>query len=161
MSKQKRNMTPLFWVDLTFKWYGDDMVFRVFIAAILFRINGKNGHLDENNYRHCYGIFFSKVAFWKLLDHSYVQSAFSTITRHTDNCILKDTLQFYILRTWINMRAKSFVKTSVNVTETKIDKVPGKISVAQKSKRALGRTLHQNRNVSLILCASFSLKLSF
>ena len=33
----------------------------------------------------------------------------------------QDTLQFFILRTWINMRAKSFVKTSVNVTETKID----------------------------------------
>ena len=36
------------------------MVFRVFIVAILFRINGKNGHLDKNNYRHCYGIFFRK-----------------------------------------------------------------------------------------------------
>ena len=48
-------------------------------------------------------------------------SPFSTITRHIDNSILKDTLQLYILRTWINMRAKSFIKTSVNVTETKID----------------------------------------
>ena len=38
-----------------------------------------------------------------------------------DNSILKDTLQLYILRTWINMRAKSFIKTSVNVTETRID----------------------------------------
>ena len=24
-AKQKRNMTPLFWVDLTFEWYEDDM----------------------------------------------------------------------------------------------------------------------------------------
>ena len=48
-------------------------------------------------------------------------SPFSTITRHIDNSILKDTLQLYILRTWINMRAKSFIKTSVNVTETRID----------------------------------------
>ena len=30
--KEKRNMTPLFWVDLTFEWYEDDMVFRVFIV---------------------------------------------------------------------------------------------------------------------------------
>ena len=27
-------MTPLFWVDLTFEWYEDDMVFRVFIVII-------------------------------------------------------------------------------------------------------------------------------
>ena len=61
-------------------------------------------------------VFFSKVTFWKLLDHSYRQIHFSTITRHIDNSILKDTLQFYILRTWINMRAKSFIKISVKVT---------------------------------------------
>ena len=53
-------------------------------------------------------------------------SPFSTITRHIDNSILKDTLQLYILRTWINMRAKSFIKTSVNVTETKIDEAAWK-----------------------------------
>ena len=55
------------------------------------------------------------------------------------------------------MRAKSFNKTLVNVTETKIDEGARKRSVAQKAKRALGRSLDQNRNnVSLILCASFS-----
>ena len=63
------------------------------------------------------------------------------------------------LRTRINMRAKSFNKTSVNVTEAKINEGARKRSVAQKFKRALGRTLDQNRNnVSLILCASFSRK---
>ena len=66
-------------------------------------------------------VLFLKVAFWKLLDHSYLQSPFSEITRHIDSSILKDTLKFYILRTWISMRAKSFIKTSVNVTETIID----------------------------------------
>ena len=71
------------------------------------------------------------MAFWKLLDHSYVQSPFSTNTRHIDNSILKDTLQFFILRTWINMRAKSFIKTLVNVTETRIDEGAWKKIVAQ------------------------------
>ena len=37
-------------------------------------------------------IFFSKVVFWKLLDHSYIQSLFSLITRHLDKSILQDTL---------------------------------------------------------------------
>ena len=32
--KQKRNMTPLFWVGVTFELYEDDMVFCVFIAII-------------------------------------------------------------------------------------------------------------------------------
>ena len=35
--------------------------------------------------------FFSKVTFWKLLDHSYVQSSIPIITRHIENSILKDT----------------------------------------------------------------------
>ena len=71
------------------------------------------------------------MVFWKLLDHSYVQSPFSTNTRHFDNSILKDTQQFFILRTWINMRAKSFIKTLVNVTETRIDEGAWKKIVAQ------------------------------
>ena len=62
------------------------------------------------------------MAFWMLLDHSYVQIvSCQKLQRHIDNSILRDTLQLYILRTWINMRTKSFIKTSVNVTETKID----------------------------------------
>ena len=83
------------------------------LLLVLFRTNGKNvgskHHLP------------SEVALWKLHDHCYVQSRFSTNTRHIDNSILKDILQFFILRIWINMRAKSFIKTSVNVTETRID----------------------------------------
>ena len=82
--------------------------------------------------------FFSKVAFWKLLDHSYVQSSFQIITRHIENSILKDTLQLNILRTWIKLRAKSFIKTSVNMKQKSM-KVPGKRSVAQKSKCAFRR----------------------
>ena len=88
--------------------------------------------------------FFSKVAFWKLLDHSYVQSSFQIITRHIENSILKDTLQLNILRTWIKLRAKSFIKTSVNMKQKSM-KVPGKRSLAQISKCALRRTLHLNR----------------
>ena len=51
--------------------------------------------------------FFSKVAFWKLLDHSYVQSSFSINTRHIESSILKDTLQLNIFWTWINLRKRS------------------------------------------------------
>ena len=45
--------------------------------------------------------------------------------------ILNDTLQLFILRTWINMHAKSFIKTSVDVTETRIDEVAWKKIVKQ------------------------------
>ena len=50
------------------------------------------------------------MAFWRLLDHSYVQSPFLT---------------------WINMSAKSFIKTSVNVTQTRIDEGAQKKIVTQ------------------------------
>ena len=90
-------------------------------------------------------IFFSKVAFWKLLDHNYVQVFFSRITWNIENSILKDTLQLNNLRTWINIRAEPFIKSSVNIMKQKQMKVPGKRSVAQKSKRALRKKLHLNR----------------
>ena len=88
--------------------------------------------------------FFSKVAFWKLLDHSYVQSSFQKITGHIENTILKDALQLNIFRTWINLRATFFINTSVNMKQ-KLMAVPRKVSVAQKSKRALRRALNLSR----------------
>ena len=100
-------------------------------------------HLDESDFHYCYGMH-SKVAFWKLFDHSYVQSSFSIITRHLENSILKDTLQLNILRTWINLCAKSFIKTWVNM-EKRSMKVSEKRSFSQKSKCALQRTLHLSR----------------
>ena len=88
--------------------------------------------------------FFSKVAFWKLLDHSNIQSSFPIITRHIENSILKDTLQLIIFRTWINLSASSLIKTSVNMKQKSMT-VPRKRSVAQKSKCALRRTLNLSR----------------
>ena len=44
-------------------------------------------------------------------------------------------------KTWV----KSFIKTSVNMTKQKSMKVPGKRSLAQKSKGALRRRLHLHR----------------
>ena len=88
--------------------------------------------------------FFSKLAFWKLLDHSYVQSSFQIIMRHIENSILKDTLQLNIFRTWINLHATSFIETLVNMKQKSMN-VPRKRSVAQKSKCALQRTLNLNR----------------
>ena len=118
-------------------WYSACLV-----LLFLFRIT--LGCLDENDFFHSYGNFL-KVTFIKLLDHGYVQSPFSAITRYIDNSILKNTLQFHILRTRINMRGKSFIKTSVNITETRIDEGAWKKISCLKTERALERTLHQSR----------------
>ena len=73
---------------------------------------------------------------------------------------IEDTLQ--LLRTWINIRAKSFIITSGNMKKKTII-VPGKRPVAEKSKGAVRKTLHTPKihHVSLILYASFFLKPSF
>ena len=70
--------------------------------------------------------FSSIVALWKLLDHNCVQSSFSRITRYIENGILKDILQLNDLWTSISIRAKSLIKTSVNIINQKSMKVPGK-----------------------------------
>ena len=91
----------------------------------------------------CHG----KVAFWKLIGQSYVQSSSSTTTRYTDSSILKDSrTELNISRTWINICANSFVKTLLNIMKQKSIKVPGKISAAQKSEPTLPGKLHQNRS---------------
>ena len=64
--------------------------------------------LDENDFYHYYGIFLEGII-PKLLDHSYVQSSFATITRHFDNGMWNDTLQLKILRTWITIWANFFL----------------------------------------------------
>ena len=117
-TKEKHDSLVLSRSDLWVVWRSHGITC---LLLFLFRTNSNKGHLDQNNFHHCYGYFFLKVAFWKLLDHSYIPSPLSTVTRHTDNNILKDTLQFYILWTWINMHTISFIKTVVNVTETRID----------------------------------------
>ena len=61
----------------------------------LFRTNGKKEHLDESNFRHCYGIFFKSA----ILEVTWSQSSLSRVARHIDNSILEDILQLKILRT--------------------------------------------------------------
>ena len=121
---------------MTFEWYKDVMVFHEFIFIFLFRANGNNGHLDEND-SHTVMVVFPKVPFCKLLDRRYVQSSFSTIMRHIENIILKDTLQLKTLWTRIKIRSSSFITASVNMIKGKPVKVPGKLSVAQKFESAL------------------------
>ena len=59
------------------------------------------------------------------------------------------------------MRVKSFITTSANIAEIRIDEGAWKKIIAEKRENHW-KTLHQNRNhVSLILCASFPHKPSF
>ena len=60
-----------------------------------------------------------EVLLSKLLKHEYVETYWSTITRHIDNTVLKDTLLLIILQSWINIRVNSFIKTSINVMRRK------------------------------------------
>ena len=45
---------------MTCEWYEDTMVFHVFIFIFLFRTNGKNGHLDDNDF-HAVIVVFPKI----------------------------------------------------------------------------------------------------
>ena len=112
---------------------------------LLFRTNGRRGHLDENGFCRFYGNFFRKWHSESYLIIAMFKVPFQQLRRTTENSILKNTLQLNILRTWINIRAKSFIKILVNIIKRKSMNMPGKILVAQNSELALWRTLHQNR----------------
>ena len=131
----------MFLVDLTFEWYDDTMVFRVFIFIFLFRTNGKKVCLDENDFRQCYSNFFETTFLKVTLCSRFLLNNYEVYWQH----ILKGTLQLKTLKTWIKICANSFIKTWVNIMKQKSAKVSGKWSVAQKSEPAIQRTLHQNR----------------
>ena len=112
------------------------MVFRIFILIFLFRTLVK-----KNTWIRMISITvmvtISNALLWKLLDICYVQSSFSTFTRHIDNGNLKDTLQLKISQRWIC--ANSFL---VNIMKRKWTKGPGKLSVVQNSEPLLCRAFH-------------------
>ena len=89
---------------------------------LLFRSNVRKGYQDESDFRHCYGNFFES-AIPEVTGSQPWKSFSSTITRHIDNSILKDTLQLKILWTCVKIRANSFIKTLVNIMKRKSTKV--------------------------------------
>ena len=125
-------------LNLSFEWCEDPIVFRGLIFVFWFKTNIEIGQFDEND-------FCSLMVVKLLLDHSYVQKAFSTIMRHVDNIISKGTLELNILRALVKIHSNSFVKTWANMIKQKSTKVPGILSVAQISEPVLRRTLRQNR----------------
>ena len=110
----------------------DTMVFYV-----LFRTNGKKGHLNEFCHYHVF-FFFRKLVIWSQLCSKFLLSNYEARW--------KQHVERYPY-SWIFY----FIKTSVHIMKQKLMKVPGKRLVAQKSERALRRTLHLNR-----LCFSAS-----
>ena len=102
-------------------------------------------------------IIFSKVLFWKLHNHNFVQSFFPTITRHFDKSILKDILQLKILQTWIKIRANFFIKTLVNIMNWKSRNVSLKLSLAKKMWPRISKNIAPKQMIlHLSLYASFS-----
>ena len=101
----------MFWVDLTFEWYEDAMVFCVFVFISLFRTTVKKEFLNESDFRHCYDNFYESA----ILNFTWSQLCWkdhlNSYEAHWQYSIFKDALQLKILRMWINIRAKSFIKT--------------------------------------------------
>ena len=56
------------------------MILCVSIFIFLFRTNGKSAReqLDENDFRHCYGIFFESIIL-KLIDQAIFRNNYKTL----------------------------------------------------------------------------------
>ena len=79
--------------------------------------------MDEDELRHCYGNFFGSVVLKAAWLEVCSKFCLNICTRLIDDSILKDTLQFKILRKWINVCAK----VHENYDQTKIDEGAWKI----------------------------------
>ena len=77
-------------------------------------------------------VIFSKVLFWKLLDHRLFLNNYEAYWQQD----LRDTLQLKILWKWINIRANHFL---VKHMKQKLTKVVGKRSRSSPSEVFLGK----------------------
>ena len=117
------------------------------------RSNNKKEHLDENDFRHCYGNYFRsvilKVTWFQLCSKFFLNNYEAHWQRY-----LKDTLQLKISRTWININTNSFLgkyhemKMGESASENyQLDKNP-----------SLFFEKHWTRIFYLLLYSSFPLK---
>ena len=108
----------MFLVDLAFEWSEDNMVFCVFIVIFCLEPTvRKDTWRMRTTSVTVMVIFFQNWHFENYL----VTAMFKVPSQQLQGTLTTDTLQFYILWTWIKMHAKSFIKTLVNATEKKID----------------------------------------
>ena len=150
MTQKREQWTLWFWVELVFEWYEDSVAFHIFIFTFLFRSNDEKYTLMRT-ISVTVMLIISKVPFWKLLDISYIQSIFSTITRHNDNCIWKnlEDLTAYLYDPYDSYDQLGQIPWNENETK----KEPWKLLVAQKSEFVLWKILHQD--ISLIIMFFF------
>ena len=94
------------------------MVFRVF-SVIIFYLEPT---VRKDAWMRTTSVTVMIIFFKKWNSQIYLITAiFKVPSQQLRGTLTTDTLQSFILQTWINMLAKSFIKTSVNATETKID----------------------------------------
>ena len=151
----------MFLVDLTFKCYGDVMVFCVFM--FIFQFFCLEATLVEDTKMRATSatdlVIFSKWPFRKFPDHNWVNVSSQQLRNNIDNSILKDILQLNVLWIWIKIHANSFIKTWVNTMKRESTNVPWKLSLEKKYDPALQGTLHRNR--SYLTCCYTLLLLSY
>ena len=114
------------------------------LLSFLFRTNGKKGRLDENDFRHCLGIFFESGILKVTWSQLCLKFLLNNYEAHWKQHFEYPTVEYFTDMDQL-MCAKSFIKTSVNMKQKSM-KVPGKRSVTQKSMCALRRILHLNRS---------------
>ena len=133
--------TPWFCVELTFECMKVPWYF-MFLFSFFFCLE------PTVKTRHGCGSYFRSTIL--RVTGTYVQSSFSTTTRHIGNGIWKT---LYSWRFYWHGSKYELIIFWVIIMKWKWVKVPGKLSVGQKYEPVLQRTLDQNDSLS-----SFSLK---
>ena len=126
-----------FW--MVWRWH--DISYINVYYFFLFRFNCTEEHLDENNFRHCYGNFFENTVlectwsqlcstFWNVLDHSYIQRSERYLITAMFNVLsqqLRGTLTTAFERQFTAEDFMEMDKQNANSFWTKIDKSGWKI----------------------------------
>ena len=113
------------------------------LLLFLFRTNGKKGRLDENDFRHCHGIFFEsgilKVT-WSQLCSKFLPNNYEAHWKqHFERY---PTVEYF---PDMDQLTRNIFHQDFGKHEKKSKIVPPKRLAAQKSKCALRRTLNLSR----------------
>ena len=119
------------WVELTFEWNEDAMVFHVLhFSLFVSNQTAKKENVDDNNFLYCYGNFFETA----VLKVNWSQLRLKFFLNNYEEHWQQNLEVTYSWRFYGHGSTCVLILSWLNIMKRQLTKVPGKLSVAKKFK---------------------------